>query len=344
MTTAGDIQPNKDWILHTIGHRETGKVPYNFMFSPPVQESLEQHYGTLDVVETLNFPIRMTAPISVKPLYAHPGEYGPTITDEFGVVWSTSEIDRGAPIGPPLHEPDLTHYTFPDAAQPYRFEGVAEWCRNNRSNFTVVMVGDLWERATFMRGMENILLDVSQNPGFTEALLRGIAEYILKTMLILFEDCEFDAIGLSDDYGTQNGLLLSPVDWKRIVKPVLNQIYALAKKKGFLVFHHSCGEITELIPDMIDIGLDILHPIQPEAMDILNLKREFGSDLTFCGGLNTQQLLPFEKPAKIRDAVRRLKREMGKGGGYILEPGITIQADVPLRNVVAMIEEAQKRP
>jgi uroporphyrinogen decarboxylase len=195
-----------------------------------------------------------------------------------------------------------------------------------------------------MRGMENLLLDVSQNPGFVEALLWGIAEYILKTMQILFENCEFDAIAISDDYGAQNGLVLSPADWNRMIKPGLGEIYSLAKKKDYMVFHHSCGNITEIIPDMIEIGLDILHPIQPEAMDILSLKKEFGRDLTFCGGLNTQQLLPFGKPTQIRDAVMRLKDEMGKDGGYILEPGITIQVDVPLKNVVVMIEEAQKRP
>ncbi len=344
MTGSGEALPNKNWILHTIGHRETGGVPYNFMFSPPIQELLEKHYGTLEIEEKLNFPIRMTAPDSIKPLYAHPDEYGPTITDEFGVVWSTSDIDRGAPIGPPLHEPDLSLYTFPDAAEAYRFEGIAQWCRNNNEHFTVIWVGDLWERATFMRGMEHLLLDVSQNPGFVESLLWGITEYILKTMEILFENFEFDAIAVSDDYGTQNGLILSPANWKRMIKPGLEEIYSLAKKKGYLVFHHSCGNITEVIPDMIDIGLDILHPIQPEAMDILSLKKEFGKDLTFCGGLNTQQLLPFGKPTEIRDTVKRLKDEMGKDGGYVLEPGITIQADVPLQNVVAMIEEAQKRP
>jgi uroporphyrinogen decarboxylase len=91
---------------------------------------------------------------------------------------------------------------------------------------------------------------------------------------------------------------------------------------------------------MIDMGLDILHPIQPEAMDILELKREYGKELTFCGGLGTQELLPRGSPEQVRDEVKRLKREMGKGGGYILEPGITVQADVPLKNIVAMIEEA----
>ena len=93
-----------------------------------------------------------------------------------------------------------------------------------------------------------------------------------------------------------------------------------------------------MVPDWVELGLDILHPIQPEALDILELKRTFGDELTFCGGMGTQRLLVNAAPEGIREEVRRLKREMGRGGDYILEPGITIQADVPLENILVMIE------
>ena len=135
-------------------------------------------------------------------------------------------------------------------------------------------------------------------------------------------------------------MLMSPSQWRRLIKPLLAEIYALAKRHGRYLFHHSCGHITPIIPDFIEIGLDILHPIQPEAMDVYQLKRQFGRDLTFCGGLRTQDLLPRGAPRQIRDEVRKLKRIMGDGGGYILEPGITVQADVPVENLLALIEEA----
>ena len=120
------------------------------------------------------------------------------------------------------------------------------------------------------------------------------------------------------------------------------RIYELAKNHGLAVFHHSCGNILPIIGDMIDMGLDILHPIQPEAMEILLLKKEFGRHLTFCGGIPTQNLLVSGSPSQVRSEVKRLKREMAKGGGYILEPGITIQADVPKENLIAMIDEARQ--
>ena len=170
------------------------------------------------------------------------------------------------------------------------------------------------------------------------AISRGLAGEALTEMAELKEA---GAVAVSDDYGAQSGLLISPDDWRKLVKPCLAEIYAFAKENGRVVFHHSCGDILPIIGDMIDIGLDILNPIQPEAMDVSLLKREFGHLVTLCGGIPTQDLLVFGSPGRIREEVRRLKRDMGAGGGYILEPGITIQADVPVENMVAMIDEAR---
>jgi uroporphyrinogen decarboxylase len=334
------MNKHRNWIQNTLAHEQTPSVPYNFMFSPPARQSVEKHYGS-PIEDVLGFPIRMTGPKSVKPLYANPREFGPTVKDEFGVVWSTSEIDRGAPIRPCLPDPDLSNYAFPDAAASYRFEAIGDWCQKNQEHFTIIWIGDLWERATFMRGMQSLLADLAFNPSFVEDLLRHLADHILQTMELLFQTSTFDAVALSDDYGTQRSMLISPAAWRRFIKPRLIEIYALAKKHGRTVFHHTCGNVYPIIGDMIDSGLDILHPIQPEAMDILRLKKEFGRHLTFCGGLRTQDLLPRGTPDEVRQEVRRLKMEMGKGGGYILEPGITIQADVPIENIVAMIEEAR---
>ncbi|MBN1675797.1 MAG: hypothetical protein JXR37_32435 [Kiritimatiellae bacterium] len=331
---------DREWIEATLRHQETGAVPYNFMFSPPTQRAAEAHYGD-DIVERLAFPIRMMAPKSVKPLYADPAKYGETITDEYGVVWSTNAIDRGAPIGPCLPDASLAGYVFPDPGEDYRFERIGGWCADQEGHYRIIWVGDLWERATFMRGMEHLLLDVALSPAFVAALLQGITQYILGTMRILFDRFDFEGVALSDDYGSQKALLISPHAWRRLVKPCLAEIYGLARQNGRTVFHHSCGNIVPIIPDLIELGLDILHPIQPEAMDILALKREFGDRLTFCGGVSTQDLLVSGTPDQIRAEVRRLKREMGAGGGYILEPGITLQADVPPENMVAMIDEAR---
>lgn len=335
------MDKNKDWIKKTIAHLQPERTPYNFMFSPPAQRLVESYYKTSSLEDTLDIPIRISAPKSIKPLYADPEEFGDTIKDQFGVVWSTSEIDRGSPIGPPLKEPDLSHYRFPEPTDPWRFEDMAEWCEKNKAHYTVIFVGDLWERATFMRGMEDLLLDTMLHPDFVIQLLQNLSDYILQTMAVLFEKFTFDCVAVSDDYGIQKSMLMSPADWRKFIKPLLAEIYSFAKAHDRAVFHHSCGNIYPIIGDMIDIGLDILHPIQPEAMDVYKLKQEFGHELTFCGGVPTQTILPSGTPEQVRDEVRKLKETLGTGGGYILEPGITLQADIPLDNLVALIEEAR---
>ncbi|MCM8805337.1 MAG: hypothetical protein NC825_01200 [Candidatus Omnitrophica bacterium] len=331
--------PNdRKWIEAVINHREMA-VPYNFMFSPVSLQIAEQRYGS-PIADAINLPIRMTSPKSIKPLYADPSIFGPEAIDEYGVKWSTNKIDRGAPIGPVLKEPSLAGYRFPDPGLPYRFEDIGLWCEKQKEHYRIIWVGDLWERATFMRGMENLLIDTVYNPEFVIELLSGITDYILQTMEILFERFEFEAIALSDDYGTQKGMLISPDAWRKFIKPFLWKIYSYAQKNNKKIFQHSCGNIIPVIPDLIELGLDILHPIQPEAMDIFYLKKEFGMDLCFCGGIRTQDLLVSGTPQQVRDEVKKLKDIMGKNGGYILEPGITIQSDVPAENLFAMIDEA----
>ncbi|MEN8228126.1 MAG: uroporphyrinogen decarboxylase family protein [Bacteroidota bacterium] len=332
---------NKEWVEKVLAHETDLPVPFNFSFSPPALNKVENHYGGSPIQEALDFPIRMKSMKSIKPTYASPAEFGPFATDEFGVKWTTNDIDRGSPDGSCLDGPDLSGYTFPDPSVEYRFEDLGQWCSKNRDNYTLIWIGDLWERATFMRGMEHILLDLVLNSKFVHNLLRGITDHILTSMDILFSRFEFDGVALSDDYGAQNGLIMSPDMWREFIQPCLSEIYTRAKTHGRTVFHHTCGDVTMIIPDMIELGLDILHPIQPEAMDPIALKREYGNSVTLCGGVSTQKLLPYGTPDEVRAEVKRLKRLMGADGGYILEPGITLQADIPVENLVALIDEAR---
>ena len=139
-----------------------------------------------------------------------------------------------------------------------------EWCLRQKEHYRIIWVGDLWERATFMRGIENILLDVAMNPEFVQALLEHLTEYILETVRVLIERCDFEGIAISDDYGTQKGMLMSPGHWRRLVKPCLARIYKAAKKHGLTVFHHSCGNIIPIINDMIDIRWTFSTPYSPK--------------------------------------------------------------------------------
>jgi uroporphyrinogen decarboxylase len=333
---------DKEWIHNTVSHKEIGRVPYHFDFTPPARKKMEEYYGSDDIENILSLPIRWGGTNTTKPLYADRETYGEKAKDEFGVTWSVSDMDRGAPISPGITKPDLSGYDFPDPDLDYRFEDIDTWCDDNKEHFRLLWIGELWERATFIRSMEELLLDLAVNKKFVYELLEGITDYLIRTMKILMERYDFEAFSLSDDYGTQNALQMSPKDWKKFIKPFLKEIFGLARENKKIMMVHTCGDVSEVIGDMIDIGLDILHPIQPETMDIFKLKAEFGKDLTFQGGLGTQNLLLCATPDQVREEVKILKDKMGKGGGYILEPGITIQGDIPLDNILAMIEEAKK--
>lgn len=330
----------RDLVRAALRHEETERLPYNFMLSPPAERKLCEYLGVEDADAWVSPHLHFYG-CSDKPLYARPEKYGPTITDQWGVVWATSEIDRGYPVTHPLRDDeDLSTYPWPDPLEPRRWERVADNAQQHPERFRVAVIGDLWERAQFLCGLDTLLLALRERPAFVHKLLERIVEYNLTTLQRITQHSP-DAIFLSDDYGLQRSLMMSPKDWRHFIKPHLMTLFGEAHRRGCLTMLHSCGCVTEIVPDLIALGLDILHPIQPEAMDITCLKREYGADLTFCGGLNTQQLLPCGTPEEIRQEVNRLGRVMGLGGGYILEPGITVQADVPVENLIAAVEAAK---
>ena len=331
---------NRNLIKNTLLHIKSEKVPFNFFFTPSSLEKTEKYYGS-PIDEVLNFPLRIVSLNSFKPLYALPTEYGKYTRDEFGVLWSTGFNDRGIPIGPCITEPDLKKYIFSDPKASYRYKDIESWLKNKSDCYKLINLGALWERATFMRGLENILMDLYLNPIFVHELMQGITDYNIETLEILFKNFKFDGIMLSDDYGTQKGMIMSPDMWRKFIKKYLAQITTLTKKYELVFFLHSCGHIMPIIEDLIEVGVDILHPIQPEAMDIFMLKRNYGSNISFCGGVGTQRLLPYGKPEDVRANVKMLKEVMGKNGGYILDTGIQINPDIPIENIIALIDEAR---
>ena len=151
-----------------------------------------------------------------------------------------------------------------------------------------------------------------------------------------------DILWCGDDFGGQQGMLLDPDTWRRIFKPRIRFMFEAFRKAspGIKLAWHSCGSIGPIIPDFIELGLDILNPIQPLArgMDPVCLKENFGRDLVFFGGIDVQELLPHGSPAKIRDEVKRRIEILGKDGGYIVAPAHNIQPDTPVENVSALFE------
>ncbi|MHC4717676.1 MAG: uroporphyrinogen decarboxylase family protein, partial [Planctomycetota bacterium] len=150
---------------------------------------------------------------------------------------------------------------------------------------------------------------------------------------------DVDGIFFSDDWGTQRSLLIDPADWRRLYKPCYGRLFERVRAGGAHVWFHSCGDVRAIVADLVDLGLNVLHPVQPQAMDLAELSREFGGKLCFYGGIDSQGVLITGSPADVREEVRRVVETLGRpDGGYVGAPSQTVMPETPLDNVIAALE------
>ncbi|MGQ9554718.1 MAG: uroporphyrinogen decarboxylase family protein [Anaerolineae bacterium] len=147
-----------------------------------------------------------------------------------------------------------------------------------------------------------------------------------------------DAFAFGEDWGAERGLIMGPGLWRRFIKPRMARMFARVKEAGKFTWMHSDGDITAILPDLIEIGLDIYNPFQPDVMDVYAIKKQYGDHLCFHGGVSVQELLPHGTPAQVRTEAQRLIREVGADGGYILAPSHAVLGDTPAENIAALIE------
>ncbi len=313
-------------------------MPYQLDLTEAVAERFKQHFNCRDISEEAGNYLAKARNESFTTLTAGKKQ------DMFGVIWQEVEPgDFGTVVNQLLPEPDLTDYSFPE---PDR-ELIREKCRRlekeSREKFTMYIIGfSLFERAWTMRGMEELLMDFIRHPDFTRELFQRIAEYNLKVIDIV-ADYDIDCIFFGDDWGQQRGLIMGPKYWRQFIKPPLARMYRYARKRGFYLAQHSCGDVAAIFPDLIELGLDIYNTFQPEIYDVELMKKKYGDKLTFYGGISTQQLLPRATPEKVKRETRRLMNILARDGGYIVAPTHDIPEDVPLENVLAFLEAVQNQ-
>ena len=197
-------------------------------------------------------------------------------------------------------------------------------------------------------GMETMLCLMAAEPEIARAILDRITDVYLGMNERMFQAAngKLDICFMGDDYGSQQGLLMKPETWRSLVKPNLARLYKHAREHGLVAMHHCCGSIPVIIPDLIEIGVEILDPIQVRAagMEPASLKASFGDSLAFHGAVDTQRTLPFGSPEDVAEEVRYLIRTLGAGGGYILTGSQELIDDIPTANILAMYQEALNQP
>ncbi len=246
---------------------------------------------------------------------------------------------------------ELKDYEWPDPARTMDLSGVRERAKNLKESNQYLLVGDMidtgiFEPCWYLRDFENFLVDLLTDQDFVTTLLEGMYNYQLKRYsLFLQEAGEFlDVVFVGDDLATAESVIMSPKTYRDIIKPYHKEYFKNLKKLAphARLLYHSCGSIFSFIPDLIEVGVDILNPVQVSAqnMDTKVLKEKFGGELSFWGAIDTTRVLPRGTKKEVKEEVRKRIDDLGPEG-YILTSVHDIQPDVPPENVITMFEEAR---
>ncbi|OHD78920.1 MAG: hypothetical protein A3J97_10230 [Spirochaetes bacterium RIFOXYC1_FULL_54_7] len=328
----------RELVLESLAKRAPPVFPFQLDLTDEVQARLALHFKDDGFFDTLgnslaqerNELLQQISPIEVR--------------DMFGVTWSREQKgDFGVVLSPILKEPEFGSYRFPEPDEAAIRAKCERLVAKREQQFTMYIIGfSLFERAWSLRGMEDLLVDFILNPDFTDELLTHITEYNLK-VVELVSQYPIDCIFYGDDWGQQQGLIMGPAHWRRFIKPHLARMYAQVRRKGMAVAQHSCGDVSEVFPDLVELGMDIYNTFQPEVYDVAEMKRLYGSRVTFYGGVSTQRLLPYTTPDEVRAETKRLMKVLGKGGGYIVAPTHAIPDDVPTANILAFLDAVRNQ-
>eukprot|EP00727_Mastigamoeba_balamuthi_P007761 m51a1_g3605 putative uroporphyrinogen-iii decarboxylase (402) ;mRNA; r:32344-33891 len=247
---------------------------------------------------------------------------------------------------------DVESYAgWPDMHDLTRYAGVAQRVRELRADGTYASMGTPWlafplERAFAMQGMDRFLENMAGAPDLAKALLRKTTDKCLELMGHFLDEAGHDGLDLvkiGDDLGTQTSLLMSPAMYRRMLKPLHAELVALIKRRSSArVFFHTDGDVLPLVNDFIEIGIDVLNPIQTSAgkmSDLAQVRSRTAGKLVLCGAVDTHRVLPTGTPEEVRAEVRRVVKALGEHGGYMLSSVHTVMNDVPAENVLAMVDE-----
>jgi uroporphyrinogen decarboxylase len=365
---------SRERVAATLEHREPDRVPFDCSFVYESYLRMKDYLGLepasevrpsspwlavsppLELINALNIDVCYIGLRKAKdtPVF----EYGmETYTDEWGVAFKRVEQPGGLYYGfdnQVLGEAtvaDLDDFPWPDPRNPELTEGLEGKARDLYENTDLALIGkfsnSIFEQAFYMRGFEQLLLDLSFAPEFVEALLGKLVDIALARLDVGLQACGkyIQAVRFAgDDMGQQDGPLMSPRMFRSLIKPQFSRYYREARSlidhynPTLKIIAHTDGDVYPIIPDYIEMGLDMLNPVQPYVAEMEHdkLKAEFGDRLAFHAGIDIQQVMPFGSPEEVKAEAIKTMRVLGPGGGYILAPTHYLQADVPPENVIAL--------
>jgi uroporphyrinogen decarboxylase len=349
---------NRENVLRALRRQQPQRVPFEFVLCPYHFEQFKARSGHKDYMEYYGFPIRYidlnptrrNTDFSVfydnLPKNAMPLNWNP----EWGVMGTQGSIAHFQEMLHPMASfsdaGQIHDYPFPDFAEEYRWDGfelkVAQVVKRELIAVASMQM-TIFEVSWYLRGMDRFMMDMVLNPEFADTLMDKITEIRIE-MARRYALAGVDILMLGDDVSTQEAMMISPQLWREKLKPRLAKIIKAAKnnKPDILVFYHGDGNCMEIISDLIEIGIDVLNPVQPECMDPMKVKELYGDRLSLWGTLGTQSIMPFGTPAQVKQKCKELIETVGKGGGLLLAPTHMIEPDVPWENVQAFIDAVKE--
>ena len=328
----------KERTRRAFRYEPVDRLPTQVSYTHAVGERLAQHFG----VPREALPARLGNHL-VRVDLTYPkrvSEDGKTAYDWWGVGFDTGEEGYFINDSPLAESTDLDAFPWPDPHTPGLLDEAARAISVYGDEYFVVpnLGFCLFERAWSLRGFDALLMDMALDPGFVEALLDRIT--VIQVALIhRYLDLGVDGAYFGDDYGAQKGLLFSPATWRALIKPRLAQMFAPFREAGLPVLMHSDGNIAQILPDLVEIGLTVYNPVQPEVVDHAWLRQTFGERLAYYGGVSTQTVLPHGTPAAVKQAVREAVRLLAPDGtGLLIAPSHRLMMDIPMANIEALLE------
>jgi uroporphyrinogen decarboxylase len=345
---------SKERLLTALNHEEPDRVPIDLWFTSEVETKLSaEHDGQrgADLRVALGHDLVMTSSPNIGASYELPGTPEEYVC-EWGVRWRWVTNAAGGryteTVGHPLAETrDLTAYQMPDPLGPTK-QSIYQETREMVEQYgqTHAVFGSLYqtifEAAWLLRGLENLLMDMAANRDFAHELFERLTAYSVVAGKEMVAQ-GIDVLWLGDDFGTQRAMLISPAMWREFIKPRYARLIDAFKTQNpqLKIAYHCDGYFDPIIPELIEIGLDVLNPVQPLAMDPAELKRKYGKKLALWGTVDTQHTFPFGSPQDLEREVRERLRTVAPGGGLILCSSHRVQPDVPLENIKSFYRTAR---
>lgn len=351
---------SKERVLATVNHLEPDRVPVDLWALPPVTDNLRAHLGLGEpLMDSENGDAGVWRALGIDLRSAWPAYAGPRLERFEDGSWMDWWACQRRMIGPfedvvvaPLANAetvaDVEAHAWPDPDW-FDYAGMRNQCLA-LSEYALV-IRDLGPHATcvlraamYLRGMERFMMDLAMDPKLAQAIIAQVEAFYLELDRRIFEAVGdlTDIYFIADDVGVQNGLMVSPRMFRKFIRPSLTRFIEQAHRYNQKAMYHTCGAVRRLIPDFIEMGVDILNPIQvsAEGMVPAELKQEFGDALCFHGALDIQTVLSQGTTDEVRAEVKRLCDILGPGGGFILAPTNNVMPETPVENVVALYETA----